>query len=181
MTTHIMLDLETLGRRPGCVVLQIGACVFDHYGPTGQTFDAPVNIAASLQLGLAEDPETVRWWAEQGDDAKALLDLCTSTASLPPTIAADGFNRFVLEVSSGCDVMLWGNGAVFDNAILHGMFDACGIKPVWPFWSDVCYRTFKAMHRNVPKVHFVGTPHNALHDAINQARHCAAILRSLNG
>lgn len=29
MTTHIMLDLETWGKRPGCDIRSIGACVFD--------------------------------------------------------------------------------------------------------------------------------------------------------
>ena len=29
MTTHIMLDLETWGKRPGCDIRSIGAVVFD--------------------------------------------------------------------------------------------------------------------------------------------------------
>lgn len=32
MKLSIMIDIETLGTRPGCVISSIGACVFDRHG-----------------------------------------------------------------------------------------------------------------------------------------------------
>ena len=31
MTTHAMIDIETLGTEPGCVVLSVGAVKFDPF------------------------------------------------------------------------------------------------------------------------------------------------------
>lgn len=93
--THIMLDLETWGKRAGCDIRSIGATVFDpsqgvstsdniqpHDGATSGTFYiATSNPALWPQLeneahcerkyDLWRDPETVKWWSDQSPEAQA--------------------------------------------------------------------------------------------------------------
>ena len=84
------------------------------------------------------------------------------------------FSRFVAENSSS-DPLVWGNGASFDNVILSQMYRRHQIAQPWKWWNDRCYRTTLAGHPPV-NLDFVGTKHNALDDAMHQARTLIAIL-----
>lgn len=74
------------------------------------------------------------------------------------------------------DAEVWGNGASFDNVILRGAYARNSTPAPWAWWNDRCYRTIKALHREVP-MERLGTHHNALDDAISQALH---LIRMLN-
>src|SRR3982751_4177087 len=55
---NVMIDLETLGRRAGCVVLSIGAVGFD--GKTlGAEFYTVLNVRNQLDHGLHQDDDTL--------------------------------------------------------------------------------------------------------------------------
>ena len=56
--------------------------------------------------------------------------------------------------------------------------DAYRIKPAWPYRNNRCYRTLKGL---LPAIELErsGTHHNALDDAITQARHLQKIVRTL--
>lgn len=91
---HIMLDLETWGKRPGCDIRSIGACVFNPVtgnvgdwkdgwpGAHSQFYIATDNPIAPCHSGhydgnncrkypLHRDPDTVQWWTEQTNEAQA--------------------------------------------------------------------------------------------------------------
>jgi len=71
---HVMIDLETLGRRAGCSILSIGAVAFDpKTKELGAEFYVVVNRLSCFKLGLHEDPETVKWWEGQNAEAKKIL------------------------------------------------------------------------------------------------------------
>jgi exodeoxyribonuclease VIII len=76
------------------------------------------------------------------------------------------------------NVLVWGNGASFDNAILAQCYRAVGMDFPWKFWNDRCYRTLKNLVLDVP-FERTGTHHNALDDARSQAIHASAILRRM--
>ena len=70
----VMLDLETFGTRPGCVIRSIGAIVFDPYSTqTGETFYCNVTREDQERLGLHVDPNTEAWWGRQTKDARDAL------------------------------------------------------------------------------------------------------------
>ena len=75
---------------------------------------------------------------------------------------------------SPCDAHIWGNGAAFDNVVLASAFRATGMQVPWAFWNDRCYRTVKSLFSNV-KLKRSGTHHNALDDAVTQAKHLLEI------
>ena len=63
-----------------------------------------------------------------------------------------------------------------DNVILRSAYQRRRIEPPWLWWNDRCYRTVKALHRDVP-FERLGTHHKAIDDAISQAQH---LIRMLN-
>lgn len=162
--THIMLDLETLGTRPGSVIASIGAVVFDLNGVSPRRiFYRRIDITKALAEGFTIGGDTLKWWLQQSPEAqKELYAEGVSTYE-----ALEAFNDFI-----GSDnACVWGNGASFDNALLSEAYAVCGLPQPWKFWNDRCYRTVKSLHPDMPMTKREGTHHNALDDAISQAEH----------
>lgn len=170
----VMVDLETLGRRAGCVILSVGAVRFDpERGRLGARFYKVASVDSQLRLGLTKDPKTEAWWDNQLPEARrVLLEAQASRAGISRVLKA--FNKFV--AAGGTAARVWGNGADFDNAILHYAMAACGIEPSWSFWNNRCFRTLKNLRQDVKAPEREGTAHNALNDAVHQARHAMLIL-----
>ncbi len=171
---NVMVDLETLGNRPGCIVLSIGAVWFDETGPLTD-FYAEIGQTSSELHGLRADMSTVHWWEAQGADAKQVLTRTRTGVNCDVALPVV-LKRFAEWLPSS--PAIWGNGASFDNIILAECFRAGGIEMPWKFWNDRCYRTLKNLAPHVP-FERTGTHHNALDDARSQATHAAAILRWL--
>jgi DNA polymerase III epsilon subunit-like protein len=165
MPTAIMLDLETLGTRPGSVIVAIGACKFAGRG-AGDTFYARVDPASCERVGLRMDAETVTWWLRQGEEARK--ELTKRGEPLPRVLRR--FARWVGDKTAD----VWGNGANFDNALLGAAYDAAGIPRPWHWMNDRCYRTAKAILPRVPARGAERT-HHALADAVRQAEHLLAM------
>lgn len=177
-----MVDLETLGRRPGCVVLSAGAVMFcpETYKLSDEAFYAVVNRRSCLAAGLTEDPDTLAWWDRQSSDARAVLASAESESdSLSLVDALNQLTGFMARAGNG--IRVWGCGASFDNTILVAAYEAAGLRPPWQFWNDRCHRTLKALAPKDSEPLRAGTYHNAMDDALHQAKHACNIFWWLNG
>ena len=163
---HVMIDLETLGKTPDAAIVSIGACRFDQNGVGEDTFYRQISLQSTVDGGAKIDPSTVIWWMQQSDDARQAI---ISGRDDEFEALCDFRGWIKAEKISG----VWGNGAAFDNVILSQAYLRYGQEAPWPFWLDRCYRTMKAGSR----VRLVreGTHHNALDDAITQAKHLIEI------
>lgn len=175
---HIMLDLETLGTGNNAAIVAIGACSFDPHGVDAnrRCIGIPVSLASSMAHGLAADADTVLWWMQQSDAAR--------TSAFPAEAAGlaqavDAFDTWVRE--QGGDIPMWGNGATFDNVIIRSAYKAVGRTPPWSYKNDRCYRTLVNLlpESRRPAFDPYGTKHNALDDAIAQARHLQKVYKEL--
>ena len=109
----IMLDLETLGTRPGCKIISIGAVAF---GPKGLGKEFYCTIKREGQGALHEDPSTVQWWENQGEAAKKVFE--NPTHDLKEGLEA--FSAYLIEIAQSIPgktnaLRVWGNGANFDQ------------------------------------------------------------------
>jgi exodeoxyribonuclease VIII len=169
----VVVDLETLGRGPGCQVLEVGAaCLLPDGGV--QQFQAHPSLFDQKRLGLTVDPATLLWWmgpdlvqarAEvlvghrgEGSEARPLDSVLT---------AFEGFLRTVGPATNR-EVKLWGNGASFDLGILGALYDAAGRPRPWKFWAERDLRTLlefggKQVFERVP-----GTEHIGRYDACHE-------------
>lgn len=169
--THIMLDLETWGTAPGSAIRSIGAVVFDpNSGEIGSKFYRNITDESCEHMGLVKDPRTVAWWAEQKPEAQAaLLDKQVHIAD-----ALSAFTAF-WEKANGEQV--WGHGASFDLVLLEAAYAAIMLDAPWKFWNIRCCRTVLAT-ANRKILRGEGIHHNALDDAIAQAKAVAAAFRA---
>ena len=168
--TRIMLDLETLGNRPGSVIIAVGAARFGDDKILG-TFYENVDAKSCTDIGLRMDTDTVMWWMKQNAGARKALQ----AAGAPVATVLARFSAWVADA----DAEVWGNGADFDCAVLGEAYAAAGIPRPWKYYNSRCYRTLKSLARDI-KPEKEGTRHNALDDAITQAKHAMQILRKLD-
>lgn len=173
MTTHVMVDIETLGKNNDAVILSIGACKFDPMGDSIiDSFYVAIDPATCVANGLKMSVSTVMWWMDdQRDEARSRM---MGEERLDLATALYGFSSWFGAES----LPLWGNGATFDNVILRNAYAALGEEAPWMFWDDRCYRTFKNLAPGI-KITRIGTYHNALDDAISQAKHMQTIVAHL--
>lgn len=173
MNTHVMIDLETLGTRPGSVIVSIGAVVFDERGvQRDRSFEARIDIDSSLEAGLTVDGSTIEWWMRREPSAREVFR-CQGD---PLSAVLARFWTWLDNIPEA-ELYVWGNGASFDLALLAEAFRRARYpKLPWRFTNERCYRTLKALHLEIVAVK-PEVAHNALSDAIAQAEHAVQILR----
>lgn len=167
MKTRVMLDLETLGNKPGAVIVSVGAVKFGG-GEIIDSFYERVDAESCVRLGLNMDVSTVLWWMKQNDEARK--EITQPGVSIYEVLLR--FSKWVNDI----DAEMWGNGASFDNVLLAAAYDKAYAMRPWKFFNDRCYRTVKNLHPEVP-MNRGGVHHNALDDAKSQALHLMAMLR----
>ncbi len=172
-----MLDLETLGKTPGCAILSIGAVEFDPATEKlGDEFYTVVNRASCLSKGMHECPETLDWWARQSPEARKVL--AEAEASRQGIGGALVSFAGYLQKYGKRDLCIWGNGADFDVPIIKAAYDVVKMPLPFLWYNSRCYRTIRAITKT-PSRPFDGTAHNALDDAKDQARNAIIMLRKL--
>ena len=175
----VMVDLETLGTRAGCVILSIGAVVFDPKADSvGEEFYSVISARSCLNRGLVVDDSTLRWWTLQTDEAQSVLKMAQDPRSRSLETVLGDFNMWLETLGSKKNIEVYGNGSDFDNAILYAAYAACTMDANWHFWNSRCFRTLKNL-TSIKADARIGVHHNALDDAKFQALHANKILRYL--
>lgn len=165
---HFMIDLETLGLRYDAAIISIGVVRFNlATGEELATFHENITYESALEYGKAET-ETVHWWSQQSDEAKAGLD---NPAKRPSIDVFSDFARFL-----GTECIVWGNPATFDITKLEYRYN--GVNP-WIYYNTRDMQSYYElgellgiMSKNIP---FEGTKHNALDDARHQVKYVSKI------
>lgn len=178
---HLMVDLETMGNKPNAPIISIGAAFFEpSSGEIGSQFSCSISLDSSMSVGAHPDASTIMWWMKQSEAARESVAIPDS--DLPSALL--GFSDFVTSNSKTKFVQIWGNGATFDCVILRNSFSLCGLPTPWEWWNDRDVRTIVELGRVIgfdPKkdMPFDGIRHNALADAIHQAKYVSSIWQKL--
>lgn len=175
---HLMIDLETIGNTYNSAIVTVGACFFDpETGEIGPKFYRAVDWADAIRHGRV-DGETLKWWMQQSDEARAAAVQGKESLADVLNSLADFYNR-------GRNARPWGNGATFDITILEHAYLRClGRKAPWDFWNIRDVRTIVDVASGIcdrPKTFGKGTAHNALDDAVFQAEYVSKMWQALRG
>lgn len=180
---HIMVDIETLSAAKNAALVSIGAVFFNPAtGELGEQFYRTITRKSCEDTWLDVDPDTVAWWEKQSDEARAALN---STKAMHLAVALHQFAAWIEIHSEEHRPFLWGNGPSFDCAILATAFAAVDIKLPWRYSNERCVRTIVDLGRsllNIDPKHsqIAGVAHNALDDAIHQAKYVSQIYQALS-
>lgn len=183
--THVMFDVETMATAPDAVILSLGAQAFDeHAHLSGQPHLGPalysvLEIEGQRAGGRRVDPETMLWWSQQSEGARAVLDEPTRE---PVRLALERLAAFVQDCTIGRDhYRPWGNGASFDLTLLEDLHRWAGKRLPWKYHNQRCFRTLKSVFEEdyqraqeaVGRIQY----HNAADDARWQSEMAVRLLR----
>lgn len=161
-TNHVVVDIETLGTRPGCVILQIGAADILQCQPP---FSATLQIQPQLEAGLYKDENTLIWWEKQKSDKNKQA----WAEEYHPATALKLFGEYLKEIQL-CGPPLegvWGNSSIFDLGILAYTHSAFNLPVPWNYKQEFCLRTLKFLI--APDEYIEGITHTADEDACAEA------------
>jgi len=184
----VMVDLETMGTSVDTQVLSIGAVRFRMGVQDDVTsilerergFYAVLDIDEQADKGRTTTSSTLDWWANQSKEARAVFEEPRQDVAT----VLDSFSTF-------CDgaKRIWGNGNMFDNAIMRSLYDTYDRNYPVEYWKDLDVRTltwlwnFLTDWRSKGKRPTVvlGEEHNALDDARRQTLQVQLMLKELKG
>lgn len=167
MTTHAMVDIETLGTRPDCVVLTVGGVKFNPFNDSApyDKFLVRLDVDEQIAQGRKVDEKTLEWWSRQDPaiqeeafsehDRMGIAEFCKK------------FNKWLV----GVDIK-WAQGPRFDYGILEHLFEQFGHHKNWMYWQEADSRTVYNLMPRDPRKDAAGNQtdhHSALADAIVQA------------
>ena len=159
-----MLDLESLGTRPDCAILTLGAVKFDEYTPGsfGDSLYLRIDVDEQLALGREVQEDTLTWWSTQAEDVREEALGEGNRVSL--TEMYRQLNRFCVGATN-----IWCQGPAFDIVILENIYRQMGWPTPWQFWQIRDSRTLFGVHGDPREKNKAGL-HNALEDCVSQAQ-----------
>jgi hypothetical protein len=170
----VMVDLETMGTKPGAAIVSIGAVLFDSCKQSlEKEFYCPVSLKSCMRYGLTVEADTVEWWLRQSQEARMAIAGGNGLELDQALMEFAGVFRDQRELD------LWGNGSDFDNMLLIAAYQRVGLPPPWGTFRNRCYRTIKSLCPEVQMAR-MGTHHNALDDAKSQAWHLMVLLNKMS-
>ena len=164
MNIQVMLDLETLGTRPECVILTLGAVKFNPYTleePTGGLYlrmDADEQIAKGREV----QEDTLQWWMNQAEDIRE--EALGEEGRVSVEQMYKELNKICVGVQN-----IWAQGPVFDIVILENLYRQLGLPCPWQFWQIRDSRTLLSSLGDPREKNKAGL-HNALEDCVSQAQ-----------
>lgn len=182
MSIDISIDLETLSNKFNSPILSIGAAKFDRVtGEVGPTFYVEIDPDDAIRHGLVSG-STLAWWVKQ--DAKARRVFEPSNKKVQLKMGLQMLGDFVR--ARGAGAKPWGNGSSFDITVLEHAYEVAGmgLQPQWKFWDIRDMRTIidVAESMGFVKARLIeGIAHNALDDAVHQAKEIARAFAHITG
>lgn len=172
----IMVDTETLGTKPGSIVLAIAAVTFDPYSDdeaAGYDFYTNIDRDSAEEHGLKADRATELWWSKQDPSARDAL--LVNPKPLPRAMSL--LSKFILKHKC---TRVWCQGANFDAVLLEACFQATGIEVPWSYYNVRDTRTVYELaaldHRAVKRS---GTHHKAIDDCYHQIKCLQLAIKTL--
>lgn len=158
-----MIDIETLGLAASSKILSIGAVAFTIGTDVTYPFYRTVETKAGQEYRTTTD-STIKWWSEQ--DESIIQEAHSGVTLLRDVLfMLDNFIRYYPK-----DTLIWCKGVNFDFPILEHAFIENNITIPWKYYQLMdCRTAFNMFKDRVPKEPN-SNAHNALEDAIAQAK-----------
>lgn len=162
----VMIDLETLGTSPNCVILTIGAVIFD---PKGMGVIDKLELKPDVEEQTEKynrqiDEGTLLWWSKQSPEA--LEEALGDTGRISYKECMEKLYKFCWNHRA-----VWSNGAGFDVVVVESAFRELEMQIPWPYHSVRDTRTLYDICnvRLSDKKYQTKTTHKAVEDAEHQA------------
>lgn len=173
-THHLMVDIETLGTRPGSAIVSIGAVVFTPSAVVAE-WECVVSLRDCELSGLKFEASTIEWWMQQSNAAISAL------FTGPRASIFNALTELSCFAADNNVVDYWSHGATFDLVLLNeASLITKAPQLVKDFRRARDTRTLYEITGVNPRTFMgTGTAHNAVDDARAQAEAVIASWRIL--
>lgn len=167
----VMIDFETLGNGTHKCVCQVAAVYFDKTtGVISREFKANIDAATHEAIGGRLDANTVYWWLQQSEAARASL----LVDKQPIAQVFNDLNAFLADATR-----IWSH-ATFDFVTLMETMKQLNIKPSFGYKKGLDLRTLTYLGGVKVDSHVrEGVHHDALADCKFQVKYCVASLNAI--
>ena len=182
----VMVDLETMGTDTDTQVLSIGAVRYrldtvddvQSIMDPDRCFYARLDLEDQASKGRSVSNDTIKWWADQSSEARSVFQE-------DPEDVGSVLKRFIKFCTGGRRI--WGNGNMFDNAIMRSLCKDYDLEYPVGYWNDLDVRTLTRLWNLVlngvskgkrPTIK-LGELHNALDDARRQVIQCQHMFKDI--
>lgn len=168
-TTHIMVDIETLGRRNDAAIREVGLVAFLESG----------EIIGTLQISVF--PEA--WNCNNRTFSGETIQWIVSTGAIDPEPNCHSYEMLIEEMDrffkdyNGANTRVWAKGNM-DFEVLKDLYETL-CKPLpWKFWQPRDLRTINDIFtsRSFKQSQM---PHRAVDDAVIQVKELIYTLRQI--
>jgi len=175
---HVMIDAETLGTKPGCVIMSIGVITFSPWlwaesekawADDITKLKLHVSRQSCLDAGLTINPQTERWWADQPEEARQDA-FGNAHLEIPLLDACNRVRDFILGIAEHKGTYpgrVWCQGLTFDLPILAEAMDRVGVREPWHHRYG---RDTRSVYEEAG-IDYSGVFHEPIKDCIAQAAH----------
>lgn len=174
MYMNITFDLETLGTNMNAPIAQIGAVKFKDSGEIVEEFLSTIDLQSLDEYDFKLDYATLDWWFRQ--DPRAIESVYRLDKGNTEDLRS-ALIRFRNWVGDPSKYVYWSH-ANFDAPILENAYQKVGVKPPFLRRRQRDIRTLCHFTGEV-NVERYGIYHNALDDAITQAKYISLRLGML--
>ena len=131
MAIDVMIDIESLDTTPDCVILTIGAVLFD---PCGHGIVDKIEIRPTIEdqtdiHNRRINDATLEWWGRQSP--AAIEEAMGDSNRVSFEEAMNQLYKFCWNRSK----CAWSNGAPFDIVVMEHAWRQHGKNPPWNFWD----------------------------------------------
>ena len=207
MPNKIMLDIETLGTKPGCIVRELGIVVFNETKIL-KSYQYFFDTKSQEEKGLITEWDTAQWvldghyFNNDTDSLKTILDTYPKLGIFTPKKGMLLEQNWVANTDRGIytdhentledifsyytpinkDTEIWANGSTFDIPILEHFFKTFGLESPFKYYYNIRdFRTIKRFFnfdgKSIPDEPF---PHLAVSDCFWQVKALQAIYKQQN-
>ncbi len=175
----VMIDIETLSIRPNAVVASIGFC---HFSAREGAIYSQEHIRLDIDVQINDrrhvDPKTLKWWLKQ--PFSTINETFFGLTSPVDGIRALDCVPFVAANRKRFKARYWAKSPQFDAIILEDLAAQYGVTVPWRYDELRDARTIYELGGVDVRQFFDGTAaHNAVNDAIAQAKAVSMAFRSL--
>lgn len=163
----VMVDIESLHTSPNCVILTIGAVIFDPKGQgVTERLELRPTIEDQMELGREIDESTLKWWAKQSPEA--LEEALGDEGRISFKDCMEQLYKFCWNRRA-----VWSNGAAFDVVAMETAWIQLGMKIPWSFYTVRDTRTLY----EITSVSLKDDKHVTTHRAVEDAEHQAIVVQ----
>jgi hypothetical protein len=162
----IMIDIESLDTTPDCVILTIGAVLFD---PRGQGIVDKIEIRPTIEdqteiYNRSINEATLEWWGKQNPEA--IEEAMGDHGRVSFKDSMEQLYKFCWNQGKP-----WSHGAPFDIVVMEHAWRQLGMRIPWPFYTVRDTRTLYEVAgvSLKDKKYKSSTTHRAVEDAEHQA------------